>query len=399
LYDKGGEIVGAIQSIRDITGLKHLEERFRTTGKELQQALEKLGERELIDRIIETSPAGILVVNNDFKITFANARAEQLLCLKFKDKNRRSAYKLPKWYYTDYQGNPVPDEELVYKQVISTGRQVLDAAHAIQWPDGKRTLLSINGAPLYDRTGRIEGAVLSIEDVTLRREAEERINIYQKQLRSLAAKLALVEERERRRIAGGIHDHIGQSLAVARLKLGALKKTALTGSALSILDDINALIEEAIKNTRSLTFELSPPILYDLGFVAAVEWLGEQLLEKNGIGFNLVNRLNSNSLGEELRIILFTTVRELFFNIVKHAGAKKVNILVQKLGDKIQVEVVDDGAGFDTTLTGLGYRKNEGFGLFSIHERLEHLGGRLEILSEPGHGTRVTIEAPLKNRD
>jgi signal transduction histidine kinase len=130
-----------------------------------------------------------------------------------------------------------------------------------------------------------------------------------------------------------------------------------------------------------------------------VEWLGEQLLEKNGIGFNLVNRLNSNSLGEELRIILFTTVRELFFNIVKHAGAKKVNILVQKLGDKIQVEVVDDGAGFDTTLTGLGYRKNEGFGLFSIHERLEHLGGRLEILSEPGHGTRVTIEAPLKNRD
>ncbi|MFX4262849.1 PAS domain S-box protein [Pelotomaculum propionicicum] len=398
LFDKGGEIVGAIQSIRDITGLKHLEERFRATGRELQLALEKLGERELIDRIIETSPAGILVVNNDLKITFANARAEQLLCLKLKNKNR-SAYKMPKWFYTDYQGIPVPDEELVYKQVISTGRQVLDAAHAIQWPDGKRTLLSINGAPLYDRSGRIEGAVLSIEDVTLRSEAEERINSYQKQLRSLAAKLALVEERERRRIAEGIHDHIGQSLAVARLKLGALKKAAPTESVLSTLDDINALIEEAIKNTRSLTFELSPPILYDLGFGAAVEWLGEQLLEKNGVGFNLVNRLKPKSLGEELRIILFTIVRELFFNIVKHAGAKKVNILVQKLGDNIQVEVVDDGAGFDTALIGPGYRKNEGFGLFSIHERLEHLGGRLEIISKPGHGTCVTVEAPLANRD
>lgn len=396
LFDKDGQIVGAIQSIRDITGLKHLEERFRVTGSELQQALEKLGERELIDRIIETSPAGVIVVNNDMKITFANARAEQLLGLKSKDKNRH-VYKMPKWFYTDYQGNPVPDEELVYKQVISTGRQVLDAAQAIQWPNGTRTLLSINGAPLYDRSGAIEGAVLSIEDVTLRREAEERIISYQKQLRSLAAKLSLVEERERRRIAEGIHDHIGQSLAVARLKIGALKKAASTEAALTNLDEINALVEEAIKNTRSLTFELSPPILYDLGFGAAVEWLGEHLLEKNGVGFNLVNDLRPKSLDEEMRIILFTAVRELFFNIVKHAGARKVSISVQERGDRIQLEVKDDGSGFDTTLIGPEYRKADGFGLFSINERLEHLGGRMEIESKPGYGTRITIEAPLTN--
>lgn len=396
LLDKGGKIVGAIQSIRDITGLKHLEERFRLTGRKLQQALDKLDERELIDRIIETSPAGILVVNNQFKITFANARAEQLMGLKLIGKNRH-AYKAPKWFYTDYQGNPLPDQELVYKQVISNGLQVFDAAVAIQWPNGSRTLLSINGAPFYDRSGAIEGAVLSIEDVTQRREAEEKINSYQKQLRSLAAKLALVEERERRRIAEGIHDHIGQALAVARLKIGALKKVTSRQAALTDLEDINALIEEAINNARTLTFELSPPLLYDLGFGAAVEWLGENLLEKNGIEFKLINKLKPRSLDEEIRIILFTVVRELFFNIVKHAGAKKVDISVQKRGDIIRLVVEDDGTGFDPVAIGPGYRRNEGFGLFSINERLEHLGGRLEIISEPGQGTRVTVEAPLSN--
>jgi PAS domain S-box-containing protein len=398
LIDKDGNVVGAIQSIRDITGLKHLEERFRLTGKELQQALEKLDERELIDRIIETSPAGILVVNNEMKFTFANARAEQLLGLQFKDKNSR-VYKMPKWFYTDYEGHPIPREELVHHQVIATGRQVVDAALAIQWPDGTRTLLSINGAPLYDRAGAIEGAVLSIEDVTLRREAEERINSYQKQLRSLAAKLALVEESERRRIAENIHDHIGQSLAVARLKIGALKRTVMIDENLKNLDEINILIEEAIKNTRSLTFELSPPILYDLGFGAAVEWLGEHLLEKNGVGFNLVNKLQPKTLDEELRVILFTAVRELFFNIIKHAQAKMVFISVRKTGDKIMLEVRDDGTGFIADLNSTGYRKAGSFGLFSINERLEHFGGRLEIVSQPGQGTRIAIEAPLASRN
>jgi PAS domain S-box-containing protein len=398
LFDKDGNIIGAIESIRDITGMKHLEERFKLAGKELQLALEKLGERELIDRIIQTSPAGIIVINNDKKITFTNARAVQLLGLKTDDQNP-GAYKMPKRHFIDHQGNPVPSEVLVYHQVVSTGSQVFDVAQAIQWQDGTRTLLSVNGAPLYDRSGAIEGVILSFEDVTLRREAEERISRYQKQLRALATELALVEEQERRRIAEGIHDHVGQFLALARLKIGALTKAAELDATKKELDEINSLIGEAIKNTRILTFELSPPILYDLGFGAAVEWLGEQLLEKNGVGFKLINKKKPKSLSEELSVILFTTVRELFINIVKHARAKKVTISIEKTSDKIMLEIQDDGAGFRTSLNGSDYRKVAGFGLFSIHERLEHLGGRLEIVSRPGRGSCITIAAPLTGCD
>jgi PAS domain S-box-containing protein len=394
LFDKDGNIVGAIESIHDISGLKHLEEIVHLTGNELRLALEKLDERELIDRIIQTSPAGIVLLNCEREITYANIRAMQVLGLR-KDSTTQRVYRTPGRLFVDYEGNPIPDEDTVFRRVMVTGQSFYDIPQAIEWPDGTRTMFSVNGAPLFDRSGRIEGAVLSIEDVTERKKAEKRISTYQRQLRSLTAELSLVEERERRRIAEGIHDHIGQSLAVTRLKLGALKKASSFDTILRNLDEIVALIEVTIQNTRSLTFELSPPILYDLGFEAAVEWLGEQVLEKNGVEVSLENELQPKSLDEEVRIILFTAVRELFFNIIKHARAQKVFISIQDLGEKILVTVKDDGIGFETHLCGPG--KTAGFGLFSIKERLEHLGGRLEIISRPGFGTSVAIEAPLKN--
>lgn len=235
-------------------------------------------------------------------------------------------------------------------------------------------------------------------DVTGRRETEEKINSYQKQLRSLAAQLSLVEEQERRRIAEGIHDHIGQSLAVSRLKMRALKRAASLVDVLAGLDEIIAIIEEVIMKTRSLTFELSPPVLYDLGFEAVVEWLGEQVLERNGVDVSINSELKSKPLDEDVRIFLFTAVRELFFNIIKHARAQKVFIDMQDLGEKIMVTVRDNGIGFDTGLCGPSPGKKAGFGLFSIRERLEHLGGRLEIVSRKGVGTSVSIEAPFENR-
>ncbi|WP_134213026.1 PAS domain-containing sensor histidine kinase [Pelotomaculum propionicicum] len=398
LFDHDGNIVGAIESIRDISSLKHLEELTHLTGNELKQALEKLDERELMDRIIRTSPAGILVVNSKMEVVFANTRAEQLLGLNIKSENPR-VYQKPLWFVTDEKGNPILDEDFVYMQVIISGKQVFDVEQGIQWPDGTRKLLSINGAPLFDRSGRVEGAVLSIEDKTGRKEAEERIINYQSQLRSLAAKLSLAEERERRRIAEGIHDQISQSLAISRLKIGELKRAASIDAVLENLDEIIFLIEDVIMKTRSLTFELSPPILYELGFGAAVEWLAEQLLEKNGLQVFLKNELASAALKEEVRVILFSSVRELFFNIVKHAGAHKVNVSIKNLGMKVRIVVEDDGTGFNARLFGPMPGKPDGYGLFSVKERLEHLGGRMEIISGIGHGTSIVIEAPLKNDD
>jgi len=157
-------------------------------------------------------------------------------------------------------------------------------------------------------------------------------------------------------------------------------------------------LDQTIENTRLLTFDLSSPILYELGFEAAVaEWLVEQIQQKYGIATEFEDDGQHKPLDEDIRVLLFRDVRELLINVVKHAHAHKVKVTVRKVGSNIYVSVADDGVGFDIAEVSSIATKTGGFGLFSIRERLERLGGHLEVESKRGHGTKVTITAPLKD--
>ena len=116
-----------------------------------------------------------------------------------------------------------------------------------------------------------------IWDIGERKRAEEKIRRYQERLRTLALDLSLVQERERRRIAIDLHDHIGQNLAFSKMKLGALRESVRCTSLLEPLEEIYALVVQTIEDTRSLVFELSPPVLYELGLEAGLEWLAERV--------------------------------------------------------------------------------------------------------------------------
>ena len=131
--------------------------------------------------------------------------------------------------------------------------------------------------------GKPKFAIALFEDITERRESEEKIRTYQEQLRSVASELSLTEERERRRLATDLHDHVGQILALAQIKLGAIRESAASTHLADPMDEVRRLVEQTIQYTRSLSFELSPPILYDLGFEAAMEWLAELIQTQHGI--------------------------------------------------------------------------------------------------------------------
>jgi len=255
--------------------------------------------------------------------------------------------------------------------------------------------LRISVDPIFDDKANLTGSVHIIRDITDRKKAEEKLHAYQEQLRSLASKLSLLQEQERRRIAIDLHDHISQTLALCKIKLGILQESA-SSNFTKPLEEIRNLIEQSIQYTRSLTFELSPPILYELGFEAAVEWLGEQILKKHGILFYFKDDRKLKPIGNETRIILFQVMRELLMNIAKHAHADKASISICKDGDSIRIHIEDDGVGFDVSKIDTSLNKTVGFGFFSIRERLNYIGGQIEIKSEPGHGTKVTIIAPLK---
>jgi signal transduction histidine kinase len=147
-----------------------------------------------------------------------------------------------------------------------------------------------------------------------------------------------------------------------------------------------------------LTFDLSPPILYQLGFEAALEWLTEQTSEQYGIMVAFEDDEQEKELSDDIKILLFQAVRELLTNVVKHARAQNAKVSIQRDNSHIRICVEDNGVGFTTSSRDVSKAANEGFGLFSIGERLDHLGGQFEIESKPSHGTRATLVAPLKSK-
>jgi len=245
--------------------------------------------------------------------------------------------------------------------------------------------------------GKPKFAIALFEDITERRESEEKIRTYQEQLQSLASELSLTEERERRRLAIVLHDHIAQLLAVAKGKFEKIQESTLYRSLAKPMEEIRRLIEESIRYTRSLVFELSPPILYDLGFEPAMEWLAEHMQQQYGLAVAVEDDDNPKSLDNEARGLLFRAVRELLFNVLKHSQGSGARVCMRRAGEHLEVIVEDNGVGFGPDKLSASSGKIEGFGLFSIRERLNYFGGRMDIESTPGEVTKVILTIPLQS--
>jgi PAS domain S-box-containing protein len=239
--------------------------------------------------------------------------------------------------------------------------------------------------------------ITAVRDITERKKAEEKLLDYQSKLKSLASQLSVTEERERRRIATDLHDQIGQPLVFSKLKLDELQHSTNSSELTKALIEISNNIDKVIQDTRTLTFDLSSPILNEIGFETAVsEWLDEQIGRNHGIKTEFEDDGQAKLLDDDIRALLFRNVRELLVNVVKHAKAHNVKVSISKVDSQICVRVEDDGVGFKSAEVASLATENGGFGIFSIRERLEQLGGHLEIDSENGRGSKIMMMAPLK---
>ncbi|MCX7918260.1 MAG: PAS domain S-box protein [bacterium] len=231
-----------------------------------------------------------------------------------------------------------------------------------------------------------------LQDITVRKLAEENMKQYQEELRRLAAELTLTEERERRQIAQALHDNIGQILALCKIKLGELE-VAPAISKLS--DEIRSLIEQAIQYIRTLTIELSPPILYDVGFEAAIRWLAEQIQLQYNIPIRVKIELKSQPLPHNLQVLLYQLIRELLVNVGKHARARHAKLTLQQEGHVLNIQVADNGIGFSIFEFDINLMKAGKYGLFNVQEQIKNIGGNMQVMSAPGKGTTVTLSVPL----
>ena len=217
---------------------------------------------------------------------------------------------------------------------------------------------------------------------------------YQARLRSMATDLTLMEQRERRRLASDLHDYLAQLLIACHLKFNQALSLTDSKSLLGVIQESNLIVDQAIEYTRTLVTQISPPCLYEFGLPAALEWLGSEM-KKQGLTVEVHGENLSVNLREEQAILLYQSVRELLFNVLKHSGTQsaRVSLSIQE-NNLFHIEVEDHGRGF----IGHGEREKDSaskFGLFSIRERIEALGGKTSITSDLGKGTHILLQIPL----
>jgi len=254
-------------------------------------------------------------------------------------------------------------------------------------------------ATYYREGGKLSQITAFVRDISERKQAEKKILDYQQRLKALASQLTIAEEKERRAIAAALHDHVGQSLALARIQLASARKFTSDSKLADKLDDISDTLIESLEDTQKLMLELSSPTMHELGLSSAIsEWLEVQIESRHGLKTEFIANIPDNRrkmLDSDIRTILFRNVRELVVNVVKHARANKVRVRLEDRSPSIRIIVEDDGIGFDPREVTQAGSKTGGFGLFSVEELMADLGGSLRIVSEPGKGCTAILSAPF----
>ncbi|RPI22063.1 MAG: PAS domain S-box protein [Acidobacteria bacterium] len=395
IRNKNGEVVGAVVAWRDVTDRKRAEEALRNSER-------------LYRAIGESIDYGVWVCAPDGRNIYASKSFLDLVGMTQKQCSDFG------WGDVLHPGDTERTID-AWKQCVRVGG-TWDIEHRFRGVDGTYHPILARGVPVRDESGQIicwAGINLDISRLkkteeelkelneTLEQRVTERTALAEgraRQLRMLGAELTKAAQRERQRLAQVLHDDLQQTLVGAKFNLGVIERRISDDQIRSAIGRVNRLLDQALSTSRTLTAELNPPVLQVGNLSEVLEWLAGWAKEKYGLTVEL--RLNQGvDVGaQEIRVFIFQAVKELLLNVVKHAKADRATIEIQQSPpDQIAVIVSDQGAGFDSSLSGAIPNDSSvgaGFGLFRITERLEYLGGLMEVASSPGQGTRVTLIAP-----
>jgi PAS domain S-box-containing protein len=337
---------------------------------EAQRAAESSNER--FRRLYDSAPTGYLTLDSDGVIVEANRSIATIL--------KTPPRQLIGRKLSTYVAPHCQDRWHIARRDLVDDRTRVDFTLEIVAADGIAIDLQIVGtsAPATSATPR--EIHLALIDVTDLRKTE-------RALQAAVAAATLAEERERRKLAADLHDDAGQLLSLASLKLHALgeAREVERGARMVELED---LLVEIRRRIASLSFQLSPPLLHDVGLIAAVRWLAEDLETSHGLSVKIIEE-NELELNENSRVTFYRAIRELFLNVVKHAGVKEARLRVSREGSMARISVEDGGVGLPPSA------KRYGFGLLALRERVEQLGGSLETRATPGSGTTVVVSLPV----
>ena len=419
--DASGNELRMAGTVLDITERKRAEEALRQAydelelrveerTAELQQAVATLKKTEaLLHQAVDVANLGIFERDHDSDEVHYSPMLRRILALS---EDRKGSL-------GEFMAKIHPDDRTTVIAAQRSRERAGDGQFSLECrvirSDGSLGWIMIRAQVFFEGSGdgrrpaRTVGAVL---DITERKRAEEALRKLtedldrrvvertrelaesQTRLRSLVADITKTEQRERRRLAVELHDYLAQMLTVSRLNIGRAERLAAGDALKQRLAEAMESVDESIAYTRSLMAQLSPRMLYELGLPAALTWLAAQQQERHGLKIEISGAAEGFVLDEECSVLAYQCTRELLWNIVKHAQANQALVSYKIEHGELTIEVADDGRGFDVESLRANGNGVEKFGLFSIRERLELSGGKLEVTSQPGRGTRVRFTLP-----
>lgn len=409
--DMDGQVRQVVCSFDDITARKKAEwalaEINHTLEERVQQRTEELRqERDLLARIMETSPAGITVVDRNGRITFSNKRSEEIQGAPREETANRT-YDSPAWRHTDYDGGPWPDEKQPFTQVMTTGQPVYDVRHAIEWDNGQRVYLAINGAPLFDENGEIAKVVFTIEDYTQRKLQQDELE------------QALARERElnemRSRFLSTVSHEFRTPLSIMMTSTGILRmhhRTMTDEQFASRLDRIDAQIKRLAGLLDDVTFmnkseQVGHPVR--IGEIRLGDFF-RQLITETQIVYGQSVKILLSGTPQTIyqdETLLHQICSNLLSNAVKYSRAgDEVWVRYHCTERTLEIEVKDHGIGipekdqesiFDLfhRSTNVGMVSGTGLGLAITRQSVALLGGSISFTSAEGVGTTFSVSIPL----
>lgn len=353
--------------------------------RDRKRAQEELrASEERYQTLVQLSPDAILIHRHDH-IAFGNPAAARLFDMPAE---RLGGLTLSDLIPPDSQGTV---REFL-RAVLEARKPVMPVEICVLRADG--LTLHVEATAAAFREGDATPIQIVLRDITARRRAETELREAGRRHRALARQLLNAQEGERRHLAHELHDELGQTLTAIKITLQAARRVA-DDAVSPHLDECISLAEKTLGQVRHLSVDLRPAALDRLGLVPSVRGLLEREAQRNGLVTHLEADVATPRLPPDVETACFRIVQEALTNVVRHARAHEVWVGLQETAQELRLSVRDDGIGFNVEAAQDRAARGESLGLLGLHERVQVVGGRVEIASAPGEGTTIAVRVPL----
>ena len=388
-YVPPDELLGTDQPAREV-------ERLLTSIREREEVERELRRSEhLLRLVLDALPVGVAVMDRAGDIILSNPASQRIWGGSISSGRERYAESKAWWHAT---GKRLAPADWASVRASTNGDTSVNEVLDIEDFDGVRKVINNSAVPIRDTDERVTGAVVVNEDISARTTTERELSASYNQMRALTGRLMRAQDDERRRIARMLHETTAQDLAGLKMHLARLNRTAgpLSDTDRDALTESIALAEQSITEIRTLSYLLYPPFLDETGLLSALRWYAAGFAARSGIKVDLELLESLERLPLDTETALFRVVQESLINIHRHAGSETARIRLRRDAQTLVLEIEDRGQGIPHAalkhiVSGGGAA---GVGIAGMRERIEQLGGRLEITSSD-QGTVVRGQLPL----